>query len=107
MESLIHNPGPPLAALLLLTLSTALGMAQVAKIIKVYEAKHELKHGSAGFIRGIAGWSLVAFWVMSVWFVATVIGDWWATEDLAGAMDRAWLRLRILLEIAAAIADSD
>jgi len=47
------------------------------------------------------------FWVMAVWFVATVIGDWWATEDLAGAMDRAWLRLRILLEIAAAIAESD
>ncbi len=107
MESLIHHPGPALATLALLALSTALGMAQVAKIIKVYEAKHELKHGSAGFIRGIAGWSLVAFWIMAVWFVATVIGDWWATEDLAGAMDRAWLRLRILLEIAAAIADSD
>lgn len=107
MEGLIHSPGPPLAALMLLALSTVIGMAQVAKIIKVYEAKHELKHGSAGFIRGVAGWSLVAFWVMAVWFVATVIGDWWVTEDLAGAMDRAWLRLRILLEIAAAIAESD
>ncbi|KRS14253.1 hypothetical protein XM53_00490 [Roseovarius atlanticus] len=107
MESLIHTPGPPLATLVLLALSTVLGMAQVAKIIKVYEARHELKHGSAGFIRSISGWSLVAFWAMAVWFVATVIGDWWVSDDLAGAMDRAWLRLRILLEIAAALGDSD
>ncbi|MFN3209575.1 MAG: hypothetical protein ACE369_11360 [Roseovarius sp.] len=107
MEGLIHSPGPPLAALLLLALATMLGMAQVARIIKVYEARHELKHGSAGFIRSVSGWSLVVFWAMAVWFVATVIGDWWATEDLAGAVDRAWLRLRILLEIAAALGDSD
>ena len=107
MESLIHTPGPPLATLVLLALSTVLGMAQVAKIIKVYEARHELKHGSAGFIRSISGWSLVAFWAMAVWFVATVIGDWWVSDDLAGAMYRAWLRLRILLEIAAALGDSD
>lgn len=107
METLIHAPGPALATLLLLALSTAIGMAQVAKIIKVYEAKHELRHGSAGFIRSISGWSLVAFWVMAVWFAATIIGDWWVNEDLAGAVDRAWLRLRILLEIAAALGDSD
>ena len=111
MESLIHASllasGPALAALLLLALSTGVGMAQVAKIIKVYEAKHELKQGSAGFIRSIAGWSLVAFWVMAVWFVATIIGDWWATDDLGGAVDRAWLRLRILLEIAAALGEQD
>jgi len=107
MESLIHHPGPALATLVLLALSTAVGMAQVSKIIKVYEAKHELRQGSAGFIRSVAGWSLVAFWVMAVWFVATIIGDWWATDDLAGAVDRGWLRLRILLEIAAALGDSD
>ncbi|MFK7937829.1 MAG: hypothetical protein AB8B82_00500 [Roseovarius sp.] len=100
-------PGPLIATLALFALSTALGMAQVAKLIKIHEAKHELKHGSAGFIRSIAGWSLIAFWVMGVWFLATIIGDWGTTGDLAGAVDRAWLRLRILLEIAAALAESD
>ena len=107
MDALIHNPAPALAALVLLALSTAMGMAQVAKIIKVVEARRELKQGSAGFIRSIAGWSLVAFWVMAVWFAATIIGDWWVSGDLGGAVDRAWLRLRILLEIAAALGDSD
>lgn len=107
IQSALLVSGPALAALVLLALSTAVGMAQVAKIIKVYEAKHELKQGSAGFIRSIAGWSLVAFWVMAVWFAATIIGDWWATEDLTGAVDRAWLRLQFLLEIAAALGDHD
>lgn len=100
-------PGPLIATLVLLALSTAIGMAQVAKMIKIHEAKHELKQGSAGFIRSIAGWSIVAFWVMGVWFFATIIGDWGVTGDLAGAFDRAALRLRILLEIAAALAESD
>ncbi len=100
-------PGPLIAILVLLALSTLIGMSQVVKVIKIHEAKHELKHGSAGFIRSIAGWSLVAFWLMGVWFLSTIIGDWAATDDLAGAIDRGWLRLRILLEIAAALAESD
>lgn len=100
-------PGPLIATLVLFAASTALGMAQVTKMIRIHEAKHELKQGSAGFIRSIAGWSLVAFWVMAVWFCATVIGDWGSSGDLSGAMDRAWLRLRILLEIAAALAEAD
>ncbi len=100
-------PGPLIATLVLMGLSTLIGMTQVVKMIKIHEAKHELKHGSAGFIRSIAGWSMVAFWVMAVWFAATIIGDWGVTGDLEGAMDRAWLRLRILLEIAAALAESD
>lgn len=100
-------PGPLIATLVLMALSTALGMAQVKKLIEIHEARHELKHGSAGFIRSIAGWSFIAFWGMGVWFVATIIGDWGATGDLHAAMDRAWLRLRILLEIAAALAEHD
>jgi hypothetical protein len=100
-------PGPLIATLALFAASTAIGMAQVTKLIKIHEAKHELKHGSAGFIRSISGWAVIAFWVMGVWFLATIIGDWGTTGDLKGAVDRAWLRLRILLEIAAALADSD
>lgn len=98
---------PILAGLALLAISTALGMVPVVKLIKVREAKHELKHGSAGFIRTISGWTMIAFWLMATWFFATIIGDWGVTGDLSGATDRAWLRLRILLEIAAALAESD
>ncbi len=49
---------------------------------------------------------MIVFWLMAVWFIATILGDWHVTEDLAGAIDRSWLRLRILLEIAAALSDN-
>ncbi|WP_050927768.1 hypothetical protein [Aestuariivita boseongensis] len=98
---------PYLAALGLLALATAIGIAPVVKLIRIHEARHELKHGSAGFIRSLAGWAVIAFWLMATWFVATILGDWAATHDLAGAVDRSMLRLRILLEIAASLADSD
>lgn len=98
---------PIIAAVCLFTLSTSLGVAGVAKIIRVYEANHELKRGSAGWIRTISGWSFVAFWLLATWFLATVIGDWYVSEDLSAAIDRSWLRLRVILEIAAALADSD
>ncbi len=101
------DTGPILATLILFTLSTAIGMVQVVKIIQVKEAKHELKQGSAGFLRGIAGWSIVALWIMAVWFCATIIGDWGATGDLDGAIARGWIRLEILIEIAIALMESD
>ena len=98
---------PLLAALALLCVSTLVGVSSVKKLITVYEAKHELKQGSTGWIRSIAGWSMIAFWLMTTWFVATIIGDWGMTGDLDGAINRSWLRLRVLLEIASAIASSD
>ena len=101
------DPGPWIAIFTLYTGATLVGVTMIRKLITVYEAKHELKHGSAGFLRSISGWSLIAFWIMTTWFFATVFGDWAASGDLEGAIDRAWLRLRILLEIAAAISDSD
>ncbi|MEL7255964.1 MAG: hypothetical protein AAGL23_17440 [Pseudomonadota bacterium] len=104
---LLTFTGPLLAALALLAASTAIGMIQVAKIIQIREAKHELKQGSAGFLRSISGWSVIFIWFGSVWFVATIIGDWGATGDLEGAIDRGWIRLQILLEILAALAESD
>jgi hypothetical protein len=82
-------------------------MAPVVKLIKVYEAHHELKQGSAGWLRTIGGWSVIAFWLMTTWFMATIVGDWAVTGDLSAAIDRSWLRLRILLEIASAITDSN
>ena len=90
-----------------MALATAIGIGPVRKTIHVREAQHELKQGSAGWIRSISGWSMIAFWIMATWFFATIIGDWAVTGDLKGAFDRSMLRLRILLEIAAAIADSD
>lgn len=99
--------GPILATFALLACATAAGMSSVRKLIAVYEAKHELKRGSTGWLRSIGGWSIIAFWLMTTWFTATIIGDWGATGDLAGAIDRSWLRLRVLLEIAIAIMESD
>jgi len=104
---MIAQTAPLIAALGLLVLSTIIGMPAVIKLIRVREATHELRRGSAGAIRAISGWALIAFWLMATWFCATVLGDWHVSDDLAGAIDRSWLRLRILLEIAAALGSSD
>ncbi|MDB4198254.1 hypothetical protein N9777_08345 [Ascidiaceihabitans sp.] len=80
---------PFLAAVVLLIAATFVGMLPVLKLIKVYEGHHELKQGSAGWIRRIAGWSMIAFWLMTTWFLATIIGDWGVSGDLQGAVDRS------------------
>lgn len=98
---------PMLAGLALFATSTVFGVGMVKKLIQVHEARHELKRGSAGFLRSISGWSMIALWLIGVWFLSTIIGDWGATGDLDGALARSWLRLRIVLEIAAAVMDSD
>ena len=98
---------PALATLALIVVATLAGIPTVRKLITVYEAKHELRQGSAGWLRSIGGWSIIAFWLMTTWFIATIIGDWGVSGDLAGAIDRGWLRLRILLEIAVALMESD
>ena len=95
------STSPLLAALVFV------GMLPVVKLIRVYEGHHELKQGSTGWIRTIVGWSIIVFWLMTTWFVATIIGDWGVSGDLQGAVDRSWLRLRIIFEIAAEIAESD
>ncbi len=97
--------GPFLAAAALLALSALIGIRPMRKLIEVREAKHELKHGSAGFIRTTAGWFVIVLWLAFTWFAATILGDWWATGDLDGAIDRGWLRLQVLLEILAALGD--
>jgi hypothetical protein len=98
---------PMIAALILFGLSTAIGMFNVVKIITIYEAKHELRHGSAGWIRAISGWSLIIIWVLVTWFLSTIIGNWYISGDLEGAMERAELRFWVMLEIISAVADSD
>lgn len=97
---------PLLATAALLVIATALGAPLMRGRIEAREALHELRSGSASQIRRAAGWLAVILWLMAVWFLATIIGDWMVTGDLAEAVDRSWLRLRILLEIAAALGDS-
>ncbi|MFP7671985.1 hypothetical protein ACG74X_01380 [Marivita sp. S0852] len=94
---------PLIAGMVLFAISTAIGMSQMVKIITIIEAKHELKQGSAGWIRALSGWTLVVFWLLITWFLATIIGDWYVSGDLEAAIDRSWLRLRIMLEIMAAL----
>ncbi len=97
---------PLLAALALLAVATALGAPLVRGRIEAREALHELRSGSASQLRRLAGWVAVALWLMVVWYLSTIIGDWMVTGDLADAVDRSWIRLRILLEIAMALGDS-
>lgn len=101
----VQIAAPLLCAVLLLVLSTLIGYQPVKKLIQIGEAKHELKHGSAGFIRTTSGWLVIVLWLAFTWFIATVLGDWMATGDLERAIDRGWLRLQILLEILAALGD--
>lgn len=96
-----------LSVAVLFAVMTALGIPQVQRLIRIGEARHELRQGSASFIRTLSGWSVIAVWIGATWFLATIIGDWAVTGDLAGAIDRGMLRLRILLEILAALASSD
>ena len=86
---------------------TAIGMSQVRRLIRISEARHELKHGSASFLRMLSGWSVIAIWIGATWFFATIIGDWAVTADLAGAIDRGMFRLYVLLEILSVLASSD
>ena len=97
--------GPAYGALALLCLAALAGSRPMRKLIEVYEAKHELRQGSAGFLRTMSGWFVIVLWLAFTWFGATILGDWWATGDLQGAIDRGWLRLQILLEILAALSD--
>jgi hypothetical protein len=96
-----------LSLVVLFAASTAIGILPVLRLIRINEAKHELKQGSASFIRTLAGWSVIAVWIGGTWFCATIIGDWAVTGDLAGAIDRGMLRLYVLLEILATLAASD
>lgn len=97
---------PPVAAFVGLILCGAvLGLVPIRKLVQVREAQHELKHGSAGYLRTIGGWSIIAFWLVGTWFCATITGDWWATGDLDGAIARSGRRLEVKLHILSALSD--
>jgi len=94
---------PALAAVGILALGTLIGVWPTQKLIRVKEAQHDLRQGSAGWLREIGGWIVVVLWLAAIWFGGTIIGDWAATGDLGRALERSLLRLQILLEILAAL----
>lgn len=98
---------PLVSALALLVVASLIGIVPVKKLIQIAEAKHELRQGSAGRLRTVGGWSIIAFWLLITLYLGTILGDWLVTGDPGGAVDRSMIRLRILLEILSAIADSD
>lgn len=102
---MLSSIGPIAATFLIFLLATSIGAIPIKKLIQVQEAKHELKQGSPGFFRTTSGWIIIAVWIFLTWFLATITGDWWATGDLAGAIERSLRRLEILLKILAALSD--
>lgn len=104
---MVVSPLPILLCLPLVVISALIGMPMVKKLVQIREARHELKRNSTSYIMGIAGWSVIAFWLMATWFFATILGDWAATDDAAGAVDRSFTRLWVLLQIAAEVAAND
>lgn len=97
---------PPLiATVVIIGFGALVGIYPIKKLIQVHEAKHELKQGSAGYIRTLSGWSVIVFWLVAVWFFATITGDWFTTGDLEGAIARGGRRLEVILHILAALAD--
>lgn len=97
---------PYLFGLVLLAVATVLGIFPIRKAIQIKEAKHELKQGSAGYLRSLSGWSIILFWAAATWFCATILGDWSASGDLQGALARAQIRLQVLLELLALFGDN-
>ena len=53
----------------------------------------------------MSGWIIIVVWLAAVWFFASVTGDWWATGDLEGAIERGWYRLELILIILEALGD--
>lgn len=96
---------PVLSALAVLAVAAVVGIWPAQKLIRVKEARHDLRQGSAGWLREIGGWAIIVAWVLSIWFCGTIIGDWAMTGDLDRALERSALRLQIILEVLAALGD--
>lgn len=90
---------------ILLALSSAAGVLGVRKLITVQEARHELKQGSASYLRAIGRWLAVALWLGGTIWVASILGDWHVTGDAEGAWLRGFRRLEILLIVLQAMSD--
>ncbi|MEO1732258.1 MAG: hypothetical protein AAFR45_01315 [Pseudomonadota bacterium] len=107
MVANIDALGPIGTAAVVIALGACLGLWPVRKLVLMHEARNELRIGSAGYLRRFAGWSIVGLWAAAIWFCGTIIGDWYMTNDLTGAVARAEFRFRVLLQVLAAMADSN
>lgn len=96
-----------LAGLALFGMATFVGMIPIKKLIDMKEARHELRVGSANYLRRLAGWSAIGFWILAIWYFATILGDWGVTGDFEDALERSYVRLLVLVEIAIALAEAD
>ncbi|MEM7508566.1 MAG: hypothetical protein AAF415_17685 [Pseudomonadota bacterium] len=102
---MLDSLAPIVATALLICIAASLGTYPVKKLIQIREAKRELNRGSSGYILTISGWIIIAIWLIATWFFATITGDWWATGDLDGAIERSARRLELILRLLVAIAD--
>lgn len=100
---MLTNISVLVAAAVLFAFSTYLGLIPVHRMIQRREAQHELRLGSASYFRRMGGLFFVFIWIITVIFLSTILGDWGATGDLEAAMDRAGLRIGLLLQFAASL----
>lgn len=98
---------PLISGFMFLGLAVATGIYPAQKLIRVIEAKSEMQENSAGRLRAVGGWSVVAIWAILTAFAGSFIGDWIYTGDLDGATARAGSRLELLVYILMALAESD
>ena len=98
---MLTNASVLVAAAILFSFSTYIGLIPVHRMIQRHETEHELRRGSASYFRRMGGLFFVIVWIGTVVFLSTILGDWAATGDLEAAMDRAGLRIGLLLQFAA------
>lgn len=91
------NLSPILAGFGLFVLASLMGLVPTRRFIEILEAKHELKQGSAGYLRIVARGTMVVLWLAGTWFCATIIADWGVSGDLDGAVARGMRRLEFVL----------
>ena len=100
---MLTNASVLIAATILFSFSTYLGLIPVHRMIQRREAQHELRWGSASYVRRMGGLFIIFVWVITVIFLSMIIGDWGVTGDLDAALDRAGLRIGLLIKMAASL----
>ncbi|WP_298863023.1 hypothetical protein [uncultured Sulfitobacter sp.] len=98
---MILNASLLFSVVALFGLSTYVGLIPVHRMIRRREAQHELRAGSASYLRRMGGVVFVMIWVVTVLCLSTILGDWAVTGDLNAALERAGMRTAVMLEIAA------
>lgn len=101
---MLTNASMLFAAAVLFGFSTYLGLIPMHRMIQRREAQHELRSGSASYLRRTGGLLMVAAWLATLFFAATILGDWGFTGDLDAALGRAGERVALMVRLAASAA---